>query len=49
MENYASIRASLSDVRVIIAIMRVLIVELLCQVVMGQIPVLEYLSGINYC
>jgi hypothetical protein len=36
----------LSDVRVIMMIMHVLVEELLCQVVMGQIPVLEcLLSG----
>jgi hypothetical protein len=38
-----SYRASLSDVRVIIAVMCVLMVEMLCQVVMEQIPVLECL------
>jgi hypothetical protein len=32
----------LSDVRVIIAIMHVLVEELLCQAVMRRIPVLEY-------
>jgi hypothetical protein len=43
MENHAFIGASLSNARVIISIMRVLVVELLCQVTMGWIPVLECL------
>jgi hypothetical protein len=34
---------SVSDIRVIMVIMRVLMVELLCQVVTGQIPALECL------
>jgi hypothetical protein len=46
MGNPALIRGSLSDVRVIMGIMRVLIVKSLCQVVMGQVPVLKsMLSG----
>jgi hypothetical protein len=44
MENPTLIGVSLSDGRVIIVIMHVLVVELLCQVVMGWIPVLECLS-----
>jgi hypothetical protein len=43
MENPNLIEASLSNVSVSMSIMRVLVVELLCQVVMGQIPVLECL------
>jgi hypothetical protein len=35
MENSALILASLSDVRVTMVIMRVLMVELLCQVMIG--------------
>jgi hypothetical protein len=34
-------RASLSDVRVVMKIMRIFVVKLLCQEVMRQIPVLE--------
>jgi hypothetical protein len=34
---------SLSDVRVIMAIIHVLMVELICKMVMGWIPVLEYM------
>jgi hypothetical protein len=45
MENPASIRAILSDVSVTMVIMRVLIVELLCQAVMGHIPLLKCLSA----
>jgi hypothetical protein len=44
MENPTLIGVSLSDGRVIIVIMHVLVVELLCQVVMRWIPVLECLS-----
>jgi hypothetical protein len=41
-------RACLSDVRVIMVIIRVPLVELLCQAVMEWIPVLEYLlSGVR--
>jgi hypothetical protein len=43
MEKSAFIRASLSNVKVIMAIMRVLVEELLYQMVTGQIPVLKYL------
>jgi hypothetical protein len=43
MEKLAFTRACLSDVRVVMVIMRVPLVELLCQAVMGQIPTLEYL------
>jgi hypothetical protein len=35
MENPALIKVSLSDVKAIIVIMHVLVVELLCQVVIG--------------
>jgi hypothetical protein len=44
MENPALIGVNLSDVRVIMPIIRVLMTELLCQMVMGQIPILECLS-----
>jgi hypothetical protein len=37
---------SLSDVRVIMEIMHILMVELLCQGVMGCIPVLECLWAV---
>jgi hypothetical protein len=43
MGGLALIGVSLSDVRVIMMIMRVLMVKLLCQVVMGWVPVLECL------
>jgi hypothetical protein len=43
MENPALIEVSLSDVRVIMVIIRVLIVELLCQAVTGQVLVLKCL------
>jgi hypothetical protein len=43
MENPALTRVSLSDVRVIATIMRVLVVELQCQTVTRRIPVLECL------
>jgi hypothetical protein len=43
MEEPVFTDASLSDVRVIIAIMTVTVEELLCQAVMRQILVLEYL------
>jgi hypothetical protein len=43
MENPASYRSILSDVRVIMAIMRVLVVDLPCQVVTGWVPALECL------
>jgi hypothetical protein len=50
MENPAFIEVSLSDVRVIMAIMLVLVVELLCQAVMGQLQVLEcLLPGLRGC
>jgi hypothetical protein len=41
MENSAFIGTSLSNVRVIMAIMHVLAVELLYQAVMGRVPILE--------
>jgi hypothetical protein len=41
MEKPAFTRVNLSDIRVIMVIMHVLMEELLCQVVMGQIPVLK--------
>jgi hypothetical protein len=40
VEKPAFTRVGLSDVRLIMVIMRVL-VELLCQAVIGQIPILE--------
>jgi hypothetical protein len=43
MENPTYIGVSLSDVRVTMVIMCVLIMELLCQAVTGQFPVLECL------
>jgi hypothetical protein len=43
MEKLAFTRTCLSNMRVIMAIMRVPLVELLCQAVMGWIPALEYL------
>jgi hypothetical protein len=43
IENPTLIGASLSNVRVIMVIMLVLVVELLCQAVTGWIPVLECL------
>jgi hypothetical protein len=43
MGKPAFTRASLSNVRVIMAIIRVPVVELLCQAVMRRIPVLKYL------
>jgi hypothetical protein len=43
MEKSAFTRARLSNVRVIMVIMRVLMVELLCQAAMGWIPILKYL------
>jgi hypothetical protein len=43
MEKDAFTKVNLSDVRVIMVIMRVPVVELLCQVAMGWIPVLKYL------
>jgi hypothetical protein len=42
-ENPAFTRACLSSARVIMVIMRVPVVELLCQMVMGWLPVLKYL------
>jgi hypothetical protein len=41
MEKPTFTRMNLSDVRVIMAIMRVLVEELLCKVVTGRILVLE--------
>jgi hypothetical protein len=50
MEKSTFTRANLSDVRIIIAIVCVPMVELLCQVVIGRIPVLEHLlSGAHGC
>jgi hypothetical protein len=43
MEKLAFTRACLSNVKVIIAMMCVPLVELLCEMTMGQIPALEYL------
>jgi hypothetical protein len=43
MEKPTFTRACLSDARVIMVIMRVPLVDLLCQAVMGQILALEYL------
>jgi hypothetical protein len=43
MEKLAFTRVCLSDVSVIMAIMRIPLVELLYQTVMGWIPALEYL------
>jgi hypothetical protein len=43
MEKPTITRDNLSDLRVIIAIMHVLMEELLCQEVMGRIPILESL------
>jgi hypothetical protein len=43
MKNPTFIGASLSDVRAIMVIMCVLVVELLCQMMMGRVPVLECL------
>jgi hypothetical protein len=43
MGNLAPIEGSLSDVRVIMTIMRVLVEELICLVVTGWILVLECL------
>jgi hypothetical protein len=43
MEKLTFTTACLSNVRVILVIMRVPSVELLCQAVMGRIPTLEYL------
>jgi hypothetical protein len=46
MEKSAFTRVNLSDVRVIMVIMRVLVEELLCQTVMKQIPVFECLLSV---
>jgi hypothetical protein len=43
MENLALIGVSLPDVRVNMVIMHVLAVELICQDVMGWVPVHDYL------
>jgi hypothetical protein len=43
MEKPTFTRACLSDVRVIMVIVRIPLVELLCQVAVGWIPTLEYL------
>jgi hypothetical protein len=48
MENHAFIGASLSNVRVIMVIMRILMLELICQTVTRWVPVLEFLlSGMR--
>jgi hypothetical protein len=48
MENPTLIRASLSDVSMIMVLMGILVVELQCQVVTGQILALEcLLSGVR--
>jgi hypothetical protein len=50
MEKTAFTRAFLSNVRVIMTIMCVPMVELLCQVAMGQTLALKYqLSGVRAC
>jgi hypothetical protein len=50
VENPAIIVVSLSDVRVAMVIMSVLVVELLCQAAMGWVPVLEsLLPGTRGC
>jgi hypothetical protein len=50
MEKPVFTRPNLSDVRVIMVIMHVLVVELLCQTAMGQISVFKYLkSGVRRC
>jgi hypothetical protein len=50
MEKLNFTRAFLSDVRVTMVIMRVPVVELLCQAAMGQIPTLKcLLSGVCGC
>jgi hypothetical protein len=47
MKKPSFTRVNLSDVRIIIAIMHVPVVELLCQATMGRIPILKYLlSGV---
>jgi hypothetical protein len=43
MEMLTFTRVNLSDIRVIMEIMRVLVVELLCQATTGHILVLKYL------
>jgi hypothetical protein len=43
MKKSAFTRVNLSDVRAIMAIMCVPVMELLCQAVMRWVPVLEYL------
>jgi hypothetical protein len=43
MENRTFIEVSLSDVRVIMTIMCVLVVEFLYKTVMGHVPILEWL------
>jgi hypothetical protein len=48
MENCAFTGASLSDVIVIMVIMHVLSVELLCQAVMGRVPVFECLLLVEH-
>jgi hypothetical protein len=50
MENPAFTEMSLSDGKVIMAIMHVLSLDLLCQAVMGRVPVLEcLLLGARVC
>jgi hypothetical protein len=43
MDTLAFTRACLSDVRVIMVFIRIPLIELLSQAVMGQIPTLKYL------
>jgi hypothetical protein len=50
MENPAFTGVSLSDIRVIMSIMHILVEELPCQALTGCIPALEYLlSGLRGC
>jgi hypothetical protein len=50
MEKPTFTRACLSSVRVIMPIMCVPVVDLLCQVAMGWLPVLKYLLlGARWC
>jgi hypothetical protein len=50
MEKPTFPKANLSDVRAIMAIMRVPVVELLCQAAMGNISILKYLlSDVHGC
>jgi hypothetical protein len=50
MEKSAFTRACISCIKLVMAIMCILVVELLCQTVMGQLLVLKYLlSGAHGC